>query len=72
MTNSAYPVQLVSSEVSRSGSKLFVKLGHIQVQQDQGPVVQSLVSLTSSLRVILLTILTDSIYNILIFFAEKM
>ena len=36
------------------------------------PVVQSVVSLTSSLRVIWLTILADSIYNILIFFAEKM
>ena len=36
------------------------------------PVVQSVVSLTSSLRVISLTILADSIYNILIFFAEKM
>ena len=32
------------------------------------PVVQSVVSLTSSLRVILLTVLADSIYNILIFF----
>ena len=39
---------------------------------NQGPVVQSVVSLTSSLRVILLTVLADSIYNILIFFAEKM
>ena len=38
----------------------------------QGPVVQSLISLTSSLRVISLTVLADSIYNILIFFAEKM
>ena len=38
----------------------------------QGPVVQSIVSLTSSLRVISLTFLADSIYNILIFFAEKM
>ena len=37
-----------------------------------GPVVQSVVSLTSSLRVISLTVLADSIYNILIFFAEKM
>ena len=37
----------------------------------QGPVVQSTVSLTSSLRVISLTVLADSIYNILIFFAEK-
>ena len=39
---------------------------------DQGPVAQSIVSLTSSLRVILLIILGDSIYNILIVFAEKM
>ena len=38
----------------------------------QDPVVQSIVSLTSSLRVISLTVLADSIYNILIFFAEKM
>ena len=38
---------------------------------NQGPVVQSVVSLTSSLRVILLTVLVDSIYNFLIFFAEK-
>ena len=35
----------------------------------QGPVVQSVVSLTSSLRVISLTVLADLIYNILIFFA---
>ena len=39
---------------------------------DLGPVVQSVVSLTSSLKVISLTVLADSIYNILIFFAEKM
>ena len=38
----------------------------------QGPVVQSVVSFTSSLKVILLTVLADSIHNILIFFAEKM
>ena len=38
----------------------------------QGLVVQSVVSLTSSLRVILLTVSADSIYKILIFFAEKM
>ena len=37
-----------------------------------GSVVQSVVSLTSSLRVISLTVLVDSIYNILNFFAEKM
>ena len=36
-----------------------------------GPVVQSIVSLTSSLRAISLTILADSIYNFLKFFAEK-
>ena len=40
--------------------------------QDLGPVVQSVVSLTSLLRVISLSVLADSIYNILIFFAEKM
>ena len=38
----------------------------------QGPVVQSVVSLMNLLRVISLTVLADSIYNILIFFAEKM
>ena len=43
-----------------------------RVSESQGPVVQSIVSLTSSLRVISLTILADSIHNILIFFAEKM
>ena len=39
---------------------------------NQGPVVQSVVSLTSSLRVISLTVLADSIYNFLKLFAEKM
>ena len=39
---------------------------------DQGPVVQSVISLMSLLRVISLTVWADSIYNILIFFAEKM
>ena len=37
-----------------------------------GPVVQKIVSLTSSLRAISLTILADSMYNFLKFFAEKM
>ena len=45
------------------------RIDHCKIQ---GPVVQSVVSLTSSLRVISLTVLADSIYNILIFFAEKM
>ena len=48
------------------------EVGIDAVSGDQGPVVQSVVSLTSSLRVISLTVLVDSIYNILIFFAEKM
>ena len=39
---------------------------------EQGPVVQSVASLTSLLKVISLTVLVDSIHNILIFFAEKM
>ena len=38
----------------------------------KGRVVQSVVSLTSLLKVISLTVLTDWIYNIQIFFAEKM
>ena len=37
----------------------------------QGPIIQSVFSLTSSLRVISLTVLADSIYIILILFAEK-
>ena len=37
----------------------------------QGPVVQSIISLTSSLRVISLTVLAVSMYNILIFFCWK-
>ena len=45
--------------------------GNQRLYHNQGPVVQSVVSLTSSLRVISLTVLADSIYNILIFFAEK-
>ena len=48
------------------GRHFFAWHGHL------GPVVQSVVSLTSLLRVILLTVLADSIHNILLFFAEKM
>ena len=43
----------------------------VKDDDDLGSAVQSMVSLTSSLRVISLTVLEDSIYNILIFFAEK-
>ena len=47
--------------------------GHVGIESKRlGPVVQSVISLTNSLRVISLTVLVDSIYNILIFFAEKM
>ena len=42
-----------------------------QVEDSLGPVVQCVVSLTSSLRVISLTVLADSIYNILIFLLKK-
>ena len=42
------------------------------VQMHLGPVVQSVISLTTSLRVISLTVLADPIHNVLIFFAEKM
>ena len=57
----------------KSGNRKNKKLP-VSNSQDKklGPVVQSVVSLTSSLRVISLTVLADSIYNILIFFAEKM
>ena len=46
--------------------------GYFPIPIQLGPVVQSGVSLTSSLRVISLTVLVDSIYNILKFFVEKM
>ena len=65
MTNSVDPDQLASTEAYWSGSIVSKCRAYL------GPVVQSLVSLTSSLRVISLTVLSDSIHNILIFFAEK-
>ena len=49
-----------------------ITIEYIDIGSNQGPVVQSVVSLTSPLRVISLTVLADSIINILIFFAEKM
>ena len=51
------------------GIRIFCQ--HHLPKDNQGPVVQSVVSLMSSLRVISLTVLEFSIYNILIFFAEK-
>ena len=51
--------------------KPFVPEQTVDSQINLGPVVQSVVSLTSSLRVISLTVLADSIYNILIFLLKK-
>ena len=68
------------NDISRKADKFWGKFMIIKdnhVYQDLGPVVQSVVSLTSLLRVISLTVLTDSIYNILIcksyshFFSKK-
>ena len=60
----------INAAVSQTG-KYVVQTGRA-VGKFLGPVVQSVVSLTNSLRVISLTVLANSIYNILIFFAEKM
>ena len=69
MTNAIYKdFSAVSSGQKWVHSQLCV-LQDMQDSHDLGPVVQSVVSLTSSLRVISLTVLADSIYNILIFFA---
>ena len=55
-----------------SKEKIEWKVFRDHLKKYQGPVVQSIVSLTSLLRVISLTVIVDSIYNILIFIAEKM
>ena len=52
--------------------RVFKFLLVVEVSKNLGPNVQNVVSLTSSIRIISLTVLADSIYNILIFFAEKM
>ena len=68
-------VRKVVYRVTTSENVPSARLMRIQISMhicSQGSVVQSIVSLTSSLRVISLTVLGDSIYNILIFFAEKM
>ena len=80
MANSVDPAQMPCSVVPSLFAKAYLSeyLGLLwyalkkKKNDDLDPVVQSVVSLTSSLRVILLTVLADSIYNILIFFAEKM
>ena len=67
---------LVSNHLSSSLSASVYSISqHTEIQirgAIRAPVVQSFVSLTSSLRVISLTVLANSIHNILIFFAEKM
>ena len=70
-------VQPVKGNVMQLTRKWIKKINAVYslegtVLENMGPVVQSVVSLTSSLRVISLTVLVDSIHNILIFFAEKM
>ena len=62
----------LASQGNRQPDKIFADVQIICNFKNLGPVVQSVVSLTSLFRVILLTVLADSIYNILIFFAEKM
>ena len=58
--------------MTRVKTNIFHSKGSHIESEFLGPVVQSVVSLTSSLRVISLTVLADSVHNILIFFAEKM
>ena len=50
---------------------MLIAFGKGKELSNQGPIVQSVVSLTSSWRVISLTVLADSVHIILIFFAEK-
>ena len=61
----------LSAAVHISKMRGFIKMPCLQKRKYRGPVAQSVVSLTSSLRVISLTVLEDPIHNILIFFAEK-
>ena len=67
-----YGSDAVSQENVRVDPSVAAWLDDTQRTKNQGPVVQSVVSLTRSLRVISLSVLADSIHNILIFFAEKM
>ena len=50
----------------------FITLWIISTDNNLGPVVQSIVSLTSSLVVKMLTVLVNTISNSQVFFAEKM
>ena len=69
----AHGIALRKSTTGRSANARIIELlSGAAPKYKQGPVVQRVVSLTSSLKVISLTVLADSIYNILIIFAEKM
>ena len=71
-TYQVYPIRIIYEILfQRTWFLQILKKTNQLLLIDQGPVVQDVVSLTSSLRVISLTVLADSIYNILIFFAEK-
>ena len=52
MANNAGPDQLASSEANWSGSTLFAKAGHIQVQQDQGKLLVVVVSVKVRLDIL--------------------
>ena len=56
-----------TDQIARSESEITSYKRGVQIQNFLGPIVQSVVSLTSLLRVISLTVLVVSIYNILIF-----
>ena len=60
-----------TDQIARSESEITSYKKGVQIQNFLGPVVQSIVSLTSLLRVISLTVLADSIYNILIFLLKN-
>ena len=67
-----YIIILVNTWCKQTSKRLPLETDYTKsLTGDFGPVVQSVVSLTSLLRVISLTVLVDSIHNILIFFAEK-
>ena len=85
ITISVFMLPEIAWVLTGSGANYKGALHHVQTDQGHlaclanrswsrnlGPVVQSVVSLTSSLRVISLTVLANSIHNILIIFAEKM
>ena len=67
----AFIVRIYPDTLSQDVDQMYVPSYRVQTFYNLGSVVQSVVSLTSSLTVISLTILADSIYNILIFLLKK-